>query len=564
MASCSTSHSPSTSQLSGVLPQTLSKQKPSVFGRYEETFSDENSPIDDDYVFSDLKTLAAKDKKLSELIPQLEALKRARRFMKTFLQEKAEKIRRGEDEESTDSEGEEDVEAVVPLVLAPFFHSKGEIMRLELRSFIFKLWLRRIELTREEDEEKYFGLQDLELAIHCAQAIIMEYREFIYKEFYNIAELLEMCPFHLERLENASSKVIEEKEKAGFEMIEEDVVRFGCQKARLCALLGLKLDFLDRLEEMPPEHYHHRTLRDWIEIFLQNNIESVVSAKKTSLTKELLDSIGFDPLSSAVETILVRSSKGSAQHHIEASEWAEIFIKDEFKYNPLISSLFVKFPFQGNLTNSWFQLPSITREESENPEDICHVLFMNLVTKGPEACRDTQSMLSDFVSQNEENIVLFHGTDHASAVDILFQGIDLCAGRKKRDFSCGSGFYLTKNLEDALNWAHSTTMKPAILVFQVDRQYLDDARKLNLSNDEERWREIVSSFRSAKRTAKTRKQLSSVDLIEGPMATVRRGESSEDLVLEPKPSSYQMCLISDDFAEEFRKTLFSIVFLDIS
>ena len=535
-----------------------------MFGRFEESFSEENSPIDDDYVFSDFKTLAAKDKKLRELIPLFEAQKRARCFMKTFLQEKAEKIRRGEDEDSTDSEGEEDVEAVVPLVLAPFFHSKGEMMRLELRSFVFKLWLRRIELTRNEDEKKCIGLQDLELAIHYAQETIKEYREFIYKEFYNIAELLEMCPFYLERLENASCTVMEEKEKAGFEMIEEDVVRFGCPTARLCALLGLKLDFLDRLETIPPEHCHHRTLRDWIEIFLQNNTEFVVSAKKTSLTKELLGSIGFDPLSTAVETIMARSSEGSAQHHIEASEWAEIFIKDEFKYNPLISSPFVKFPFQGNLTNSWFQLPSLTSEESENTEDICHVLFMNLVTKAPDACRDTQSILSDFVSQNEENIVLFHGTDYASAVDILSRGIDLCASRKKRDFSCGSGFYLTKSLEDALNWAHSTTAKPAILVFQVDRQYLDDARKLNLSNDEERWREIVSSFRSAKRTAKTRKQLSSFDLIEGPMATVRRSETSDDLVLEPKPSSHQMCLISDDFAEEFQKTLYSIVFLDIS
>ena len=564
MASCSTSHLPSNSQSNSDLSLSPSKQMPFVFSRYEESFSEENSPLDDDYVFSDFKTLAAKDEKLRSLIPQFEALKRVKRFMKTFLQKKAERIRRGDDEDSTDSEGEEDIETEVPLMLAPFFTGKGEMTRLELRSFIFKLWLRRIELIKGEDEKKYVGLQDLEFAIYSAQETIKEYREFIYKEFYNIGELLEMCPFYLERLENASSKAMEEKEKSGFKMIEEDIVRFVCQKNRLCALLGLKLDFLDRLEEIPPEHCHHRTLGDWFGIFLQNNIESVVSAKKTSLTKELLGSIGFDPLSTAVETIMARSSKGSAQHHIEASEWAEIFIKDEFKYNPLICSLFVKFPFQSNLTNSWFQLPSITSDESENTEDLCHVLFMNLVTKASTASRDTQSTLSDFVSQDEENVVLFHGTDHASAVDILFRGIDLRAGRKKRDFGCGSGFYLTKSLDDAVNWANSTTAKPAILVFQVDRQYLDDARKLKLSPDEGKWREIVSSFRSAKRTAKTRKQLSSYDLIEGPMASVTRSETSEDLVFEPKPLSYQMCLISDDFAEEFRKTLYSIVFLDIS
>ena len=129
--SCSTTHSPSTSQSNSVLSLSPSKQTPSVFSRYEESFSEENSPLDDDYVFSDFKTLAAKDEKLRELIPQVEALKRVKRFMKTFLQKKAERIRRGEDEDSTDSEGEEDIETEVPLVLAPFFTGKGEMTRLE-------------------------------------------------------------------------------------------------------------------------------------------------------------------------------------------------------------------------------------------------------------------------------------------------------------------------------------------------------------------------------------------------------------------------------------------------
>ena len=360
--------------------------------------------------------------------------------------------------------------------------------KLEIRSFIFKLWLYIIEMTRDEDRDAYTSLQDLEHVIYSAQESIKEYRDFIYKEYHNVEELQEMCPFFLERLEKASSKVLEEKEKAGFEMMEEDVVRFHCPKDRLCALLGLKVDFLDRLDEMPEEHCHHQTLSGWINIFLENNIESVTSTSQNSLSKELLASIGFDPLSTAVETIMARSYEASSQNHIEACEWAGIFIKDEFKYNPMLSPLVVKFPFQSNLTKTWFQLPSVTDEECENNVDLCHVNIMNLMTTDSHASRDTHSSLNDFVLQDEQNIVLFHGTDHQSAADILFRGIHLCAGRKKRDFSCGSGFYLTKDLDDALNWAKSTTRKPAILVFQVDREYFDDARKLNLNNNEERWR----------------------------------------------------------------------------
>ena len=87
-------------------------------------------------------------------------------------------------------------------------------------------------------------------------------------------------------------------------MMDEDVVLFMRPTVRLCALLGFKLDFLDRLETFPEDHFHHRSLRDWITIFLQNNRKSVNTEKKTSVSLEQLDSVGFDPLSTAVETII--------------------------------------------------------------------------------------------------------------------------------------------------------------------------------------------------------------------------------------------------------------------
>ena len=73
----------------------------------------------------------------------------------------------------------------------------------------------------------------------------------------------------------------------------------------------------------------------------------------------------------------------------------------------------------------------------------------------------------------------------------------------------------------------------------------------------------MSAFRSGRGTAKTRKSLHSYDLIEGPMGTVRRSESAdEELVFEQKPSSYQMWLISSEFAEKFQQTLHCVLFVD--
>ncbi|XP_015764182.1 PREDICTED: uncharacterized protein LOC107343139 isoform X1 [Acropora digitifera] len=332
--------------------------------------------------------------------------------------------------------------------------------------------------------------------------------------------------------------------------------------ARLCCLLGLKENFFDRLHTFSVHRLHHRSLCEWITIFLQNNSRSLSLEKKSFLTTSLLDAIGFDPSSTAVETIMARSSKGNTQYYIKPCEWAEIFIQDECTYNPSLSSLTPRhFPIPSDLANSWFQLPLITdSEESENDPDLYHVKIMNFVTTESQALKEIHSKLDDILPQSNGMTVLYHGTDHYSAVNILFRGIYLRAGRQNRDFSCGSGFYLTKTLDEAVNWARSTTKKPAILVFHVNRKDLDSAERLDLTNSDERWCEIVNSFRSGRRTAKTSKSVSAYDLIEGPQATMRYDEASCELLWEQKPSSYQMCLISDDFAETFKKSLHSILF----
>ena len=565
MATCSTSNHGSPS--GSLLPQILSKHRPLEF-HVNTAPSPESSLSYNDYILSDCKLIAAMDEKFHKLLPHFEAQERSKCYIRNFLRRKAEKVRRGEnvDDNSTDwmDDGMGFAEAtdgqlVAPVILVPrFFESKVEMAKLENRSFVFKLWLRRINIIRCENYDKYTSLQDLEHAIYEAQEAIEEYKEFIIKNYYNMKKLDEMGPSFADRLETSINKVLQEQEKTSFEFTTEDFDRFRCPNARLSALLGLKLDFLDRLKEVPSEHFEHRTLGDWIVTFLRNNIdrETFTSTYNNVVTKELLEAFGFDPLSTSVETIISRSR--NMQHHIEACEWAEVFIRDEVKYHPLLYSLTVPFPFQAILTNSWFQLMSSTDEESECEVDSCEVNIMNLVTEECKASNITQAILDEFLPREEQ--LLYHGTDHFSAADILLRGIDLSAGRQKRDFSCGSGFYLTNSLDSALNWAKSTTAKPAILVFKVNGDILNDARPLNLINDEERWSEIVSSFRSGRRTAKTRKSLNSFDFIEGPVATLASSESSEEVVFEPKPSSHQICLISDEFGETFHQTLHSIIF----
>ena len=437
------------------------------------------------------------------------------------------------------------------------------VTQLEVQSLTCKLWLRRIQFIRQRDNLRYKDFQDFEHAILSAQEIIKEYRSFIHKRSHFDREKLTTDLNYQDRLKSSLAKALKEKEKSKFEMLEDDVLRFLSNWDRISALLGLRVDFLDRLEDVPLEDRDHLTLCDWIVTFLRKNYESVGLVDKSCPSKELLASIGFDPLSSAVETIMARAR--NLHQHIDVCELAEIYIKDEFKYNLLLSPVTFRFPLQSNLTNSWFQLPRNIDLKEEVANQVWQVNILNFVTEESLAPGTICSKLSDLMSLKDgKTVVLFHGTDHQSACDILFRGIDLCQGRRKRDFSCGSGFYLTDNSEEALNWAKNTTAKPALLVFKVNRQeYLDHAEKLNLFENEQRWIEIVSSFRSEKKTAKTRKSLRAYDLIEGPVGRKRRNEVSDETVYDPKPSSYQMCLNSDDFADTFRKTLHSIIFLKI-
>ena len=430
-------------------------------------------------------------------------------------------------------------------------------LEVETVSLNLKVWLRGIYRADKVQRKK---LEDFEHQIYKSQEeVIKPYKAFLVSNKSKEQDAMPMLNHYRDRLEEAWQNLSAEKKRINFEMLEEDHRRLDTEEVFVCSLLGLKLDFLNRLEKMPCEIRDHRTLCAWIVIFLRNNYNSLRLTEMNSLKKDLLDAIGFDPLSSAVETILARAK--NMEQHIESCDWAEIYVEDEFKHNPLLSQQRSTFPF-GNKGNEWF-------EWSEN-EEHRHVNIVKLVSNETEIFSASQSMMRNFEFEDEEHTVLFHGTDHESATDILIgRGIYLWAGRQKRDFSSGEGFYLTNKLDVALNWALRKTAKPAILVFRVNHVFLNSkARKLTLNAEDGRWREIVTSFRLDKRTAKTKQSLSAFDVIEGPVATVSssggRASNGDELVFEPKPSSYQMCLISEDFAEKFEHTLHSILFYDIS
>lgn len=59
-----------------------------------------------------------------------------------------------------------------------------------------------------------------------------------------------------------------------------------------------------------------------------------------------------------------------------------------------------------------------------------------------------------------DDLILYHGTDDKSAREIIAHGIDLSLCSPLTDF--GRGFYTTTNLEQAKNWAvlKATKLRP--------------------------------------------------------------------------------------------------------
>ena len=460
MASC-------TSSTWTPIPEPLSKKRP-----FDHTvLSDSSIHKMDVILYKEFEGSAKKTGKLRGLFPHLLDLKRIQADRNTFLLEKARKIDQGDDDDdddkSDDEESDDEEASTTDMILTI----------IETRSLMLKLWLRRIHLNRQENEEQNDKLVDLEHAVYQELEVIKQYQALVLEKRYNTYQELEaLISSYEDLLEASTKKTMEEKDKVDFEINDDDIVRFRSDLVRICSVLGLRLDFLDRHAKISEDVRDHWTISDWLAIFLQENHGCLDLSEKVSLNRDLLVSIGFDPMGFAIEKILARA--GPRKEHIEPSEWAKIFIEDELKYNPLLFDS-ERFPFRSDFTNQWFQAFEEDDIGVENLERPRQVNILNLVTNDSEIYRH-QFELTNFPQQlkDDTHVVLFHGTDHKSGFDILSRGIYLYLGRQKRDFSNRNGFYLTDSFDDAIGWASSTTAKPCVIVFLLLKLKRFDCKKI--------------------------------------------------------------------------------------
>lgn len=198
------------------------------------------------------------------------------------------------------------------------------------------------------------------------------------------------------------------------------------------------------------------------------------------------------------------------------------------------------------------------------------VTTIRIDNQGREAFkRSVVDKTVDLPTSNDHFQVFYHGTNHASAENITECGIKL-EGKSRRglDFSDGNGFYVGDNFIDSLDQASLTDgYGEAVIVYRVDaRQLWEEMNGLDLRNNLEEWRRVVTEYRKSNLARRGRgespdydyrRKLAKFDFITGPWSKLR------DRRYEPiETNSHQLCVRSGRCAELFRQSLHSVVFFE--
>ena len=228
---------------------------------------------------------------------------------------------------------------------------------------------------------------------------------------------------------------------------------------------------------------------------------------------------------------------------------------------------FSRFPYKEDVINEWF----VQRFTSQDGKEEKEINIINVDRNGRKTKSYTKGKIANFPEAlaDDQFEVYFHGTYRGGGVNIIQNGIHLEMGKQAQDFSDGNGFYVTKNFEEADTWAkeHFKDGK-AILVYRIDKIELrgdSDDNGLDLTNDQVRWREVVTEFRLAGKGSRMKKgdrktmrrDLQNYDFIEGPQASVKNPYRVTE-----NHGSYALCVRSERCVQLFNRNLYGAIFFE--
>lgn len=237
-----------------------------------------------------------------------------------------------------------------------------------------------------------------------------------------------------------------------------------------------------------------------------------------------------------------------------------------------------RFPYQEGNIGSWFE-KEISKNQVDRSRPTIDILNCEKSPGSVRGYRVVTERIKELESK-KDHLILYHGTNHKSATNIIECGIRLDKLRKEKrhDFSCGSGFYLTKNFfsaetstnDGAVNWAFhcwTSSDNQAVLIFKVPKFEIEKYRKeAKIFTDEQdhellefakMFREWTPRDHHLKR--KLEGELETVAFVEG-----RCVKGSRNKIDSSIKGSHQICLISEVLTEQINRYLDHAIFFNRS
>jgi hypothetical protein len=178
-------------------------------------------------------------------------------------------------------------------------------------------------------------------------------------------------------------------------------------------------------------------------------------------------------------------------------------------YDPITSEE-VTHPIESSTVHNW-----ITYTHESKTIMIYNVPFPCNAEKTLQQC---QRALRTLPGNSSEYRYCFHATSWGSAKSIM-EHINHTAGRNCVDFGLRSGFYMSTQIEDAMDWCRKNKQRwnheAGILVFRIPKKIPNSISMKYLQGEE--WKEITRISRECKQSTNEIRELRPYDLLYGNM-----------------------------------------------
>ena len=291
----------------------------------------------------------------------------------------------------------------------------------------------------------------------------------------------------------------------------------------ICNQLGLNEEIINLLPDT--EIRTHKSFIDWIKLIMKNRYEDL---KDRSNIVAVLKELGFTKLAAAMLALWI--GRNESISHKDLLYW--VFYYLDFCYNDVIA------------------------KETRVAVNETHPIIYDVFVKG-----NSEEFLKDMLPQiNQDESFWYHGTILKHEQSIANNGIDL-SHANAGDFSeNGSGFYLTSSFRHAADFAEAKAMwdddkRFAVLVFQVENNFRESYAGIDLSGEEELWRNVIKYYNDYQTNGRLREptKVRLLQYIEGPTSICDdRGRE--------RGTFHQLCIRDAEMADLFYSKLCRILY----